>query len=158
MFLIFVNSSFFKFQACQVLLNNRSIQSYLKNIATSQLHMISHWFTRIEYALLTNMLKFSSLKVIIERNIIFPIAYKLSYLLSQEFQKELIFIMREIIFNKNYFPEERRLENINLENELNLLDNLKDTCECYISVLGLDQVNSRDYLDLIFYLVKFLFI
>ncbi|XP_026463654.1 RNA polymerase II-associated protein 1-like [Ctenocephalides felis] len=126
-------------EACQVLLNNRSIQSYLKNIATSQLHMISHWYTRIEYALLTNMLKFSSLKVIMERNIIFPIAYKLSYLLSQEFQKELLFIMREIIFNKNYFPEERRLENINLENELNLLDNLKDTCECYISVLGLDQ-------------------
>lgn len=58
-----------------------------------------------------------------------------------EFQNDLIFIMKEIIFNKNYFPEEKRLENINLENELNLLNNLKDTAECYISVLGLEQVS-----------------
>lgn len=113
--------------------------------------MTNHWFTRVESHLIMNILKIATIKTDLDPSVYYELAVK-SLSIFHEGQKDDIIecLFKKIIFNSDFYPNETRLQNLDL-NSRNVsletsLNNLDEISTVYVQILGLKQVrNPQNY-------------
>lgn len=93
-----------------------------------------------------NILKISySIYKRIDTSIFYDIAVKTLCVFNSTQKNDVEYILSNIIFNKDYYPSQALMENLNIENETSILsdciNNLVNIFATYIEVLGLRLVS-----------------
>nr|XP_022915958.1 RNA polymerase II-associated protein 1 [Onthophagus taurus] len=127
------------------------LSSFIKNTDDKELklqylnhnnNLTSNWFTKIESELIMNLLKISyDIHQMLDTSTHYVIAVRCLCIFNSQQKEDIEFLFKNIIFNKNYYPGDILLKNLNIAEQepfvnecLNYLDQIFET---YIEVLGL---------------------
>lgn len=136
-----------KLQLKILFLRNENLNKYFEQIRLAKTYnFTSNWFTTIESEFLINVLKISySICKSIDTSIFYDIAVKCLCVFNSRQKEDVEYILKNIIFNKHYYPSHTLLENLEIREENSILkdcvDNLNNIFTTYIQVLALRQVS-----------------
>lgn len=128
-------------------LKQENLNKYLEAIRlTKEYNLTSNWFTKIESEFLVNILRISySIYKMIDTSIFYDIAVKCLSVFNSMQKETVEWILKNIIFNKDYYPSHALMQNLEIEENNSTLrdciDNLNDIFSTYIEVLGLKLVS-----------------
>lgn len=128
-------------------LQHTNIRNYLSTIMTNATNKLSsNWFTRIESQLLGSILKMcTSVHQEIDRPLFYAIAVKYLCIFDTTQKTTVERILRDIIFSRNFFPEECLLKELYIQENHNESDtsreNLQNMMQTYVEVLNLKPVS-----------------
>lgn len=134
------------FQISLKFLQHENIQCYLQSLRGSQKYnAVSNWFTRIESQLIINILKTAVLvQKDLNTRIFYEVAVKCLSIFGSESKCDVEFILRNIIFCRNFYPCEVLIDNLDLSNDRDVLkittENLENIFEVYCEILALRKV------------------
>ncbi|GJQ84057.1 hypothetical protein Trydic_g10517 [Trypoxylus dichotomus] len=124
-------------------LTHGNLNKYLEIIrSTKEYNLTSNWFTKMESEFLINILSISySIYKKIDTSIFYDIAVKCLCIFNSMQKVDVEWILKNIIFNKDYYPSHALMQNLEIERNNSILrecvDNLDNIFTTYIEVLGL---------------------
>lgn len=126
------------FQITLKFLFHPNILKYLNLLNTTKsFYLTSNWFTKVESQLLINILRsaITTQKKLPEYKIFYDLSVKCLNIFQVEQKTDADYILRNIVFNRQFYPKELLLDQLSLN--VNEINNLEEIYTCYSEVMGL---------------------
>lgn len=127
-------------------LNHPNIIKYLTELnKSSKYNFTSNWFTKLESQLLLNILK-SGVKVqnlLPDSMLYYELSVKCMNVFNEEQKTDIDFILKNVVFNAQFYPQEVLLDNLSLNDKEGVIHNslkyLDEIYECYSQTMNLKK-------------------